>query len=201
MTSIRSLQWRHGKFSRKLWQRLLAAIAERTIRAGRNVRVRHLADGVVVRSAGGGSASDPSFPWQMSLADTGDGTYGLSFVQRGLINGSEAQIDGKPMSYSDPESEEPNTLTVEEDEFGPDGVCRIYAQITVSRTWDIDHVDIVALAKTPPPTAWTDFKLIGLLLRDESGAVTVEQHAFFDLQWAVGNPGANGFGTYYRGAE
>ncbi len=203
MISIRQLEWRHGPFSRKLWTLLLAALAQRTIRCGRNVRLRHMSDGVVVRGIGGKGGGDVSASWQMSVEDGEDDSdvYWLLRVSRGLVNGTEAQINGTPMSKIDPDTGDTPALKVTKDEFGEDSICRIYAQIAVSKEWEVDHVDVVALAKTPAKTAWTDFMLIGFLLTDEDGEVSVEQHRFFDQQWVAANTKSTGYATYLRGAE
>jgi hypothetical protein len=200
--SIQSLEVKPGqRLSLRLWQRLLKAIEERTMRTGRYVRLHHSPDGVIVNTGSQQGGTGVVHSWQMT-AEAGDNDGAdVSFYQRGLVNGVEAQIrDAKgqlaPMCPSrtggevDPDAGDTPKLTVSEDKFDSAGVSRIYAKITVNKlsTTSIDAVELIASEKTPTRIPFTAFKLIGFILMDD-GSPTVEQHCFFDqtVVWGV-NP-------------
>jgi len=197
MISLRSLEVKPGqRWTVRLWRRLLMAIEERTLRTGRDVRLHHSPDGVIVNTGGNGrGGSGVVHSWQMIAEDGEDNGALVSFIQRGLVNGVEAKLrdlkgDLVPMSKTDKESGEMPKLTVTKDKFDGAGVSRIYARITVNKlaTTSIDDVELIASEKTPARIPFTTFKLIGFVLMDD-GSPTIEQHCFFDqtVVWGV-NP-------------
>ena len=197
MISLKSLDVKPGqRFTIRLWRQLLKAIEERTLRSGRYVRLHHSPDGVIVNAAGGsGSGSGVVHPWQMSVEEGEANGVLVSFYQRGLVNGVEAQIRDAggtliPMSQINPTTDETPKLTVTKDQFDKAGIARIYARITVDTlaTTVIDQVELIASATTPARIKFTAFKLIGFILT-ASGSPSAEQHCFFNqtIVWGV-NP-------------
>ena len=196
MITLQSLQVKPGqRLSLRLWRRLLKAIEERTMKSGRYVRLHHAPDGVVVNTGEQRGGSGVVHSWQMSVESGDDDGAGVSFYQRGLVNGVEAGVtdaDGTlvPMSTVDHDTGDTPKLTVTKDQFDATGISRIYARITVNTlsTTRIDSVELVASEKTPARLPFTAFKLIGFILMTD-GSPTAEQHCFFDqtIVWGV-NP-------------
>ena len=197
MISLKSLEVKPGqRFTLRLWRQLLQAIEERTLRTGRYVRLHHSPEGVIVNTGGSiGGGSGVVHSWQMTAEDGENDGAIVSFYQRGLVNGVEAQIrDTKgnlvPMSKVDSDTGETPKLTVTKDKFDSAGVGRIYARITVNNlaTTVIDQVELIASEKIPSRIPFTAFKLIGFILMTD-GSLIVEQHCFFDqtVVWGI-NP-------------
>ena len=195
MISISSLEVKPGqRLTLRLWRRLLKAIEERTMRTGRYVRLHHAPNGVIVNTGDGiGGGSGVVFSWQMSADSGPDGGAVVSFFQRGLVNGVEAQIRNDQgvlvqMSTLDANGNTPN-LTVTKDKFNSvTGISLIYAKITVNNlaTTVIYSVELIGCAALPSRIPFTAWKLIGFILM-ASGTPVAEQHCFFDqtVVWGV----------------
>lgn len=188
-----------GPFSRRLWTRLLRVIEQLTPRRGRFARLRHTQDGVVVSGTGGGRGDgETDHPWEIEIDDGEEGEMSVRF-NRGLIAGREPTIETKPISKEDEKTGERPALTVSEDQFDADGICRIYVKVTFDSAWLATAAVIVAAAKTPPAAARTAHVLLALLVRDAAKAVTVEPRAFRDLTIIPAERHSNGFATYLVG--
>ncbi len=186
------------KLTPKLWARMLRWV-ERNMAIRGDVLSVQTASGRIIRGRGTGGASDVSHPWQMTLSGPDqNGNYAVTFL-RGLVNGVEPTIDGTPIGQADQNGNYP-ALTVTPANFGPDRLARIYVQCFLDKTYVVLSAKMIALATTPTALPWTRFKLIGFLVTDSAGSVTVQQMAFFNLSMAVPAKETNGLAGTWWGA-
>ncbi len=186
MIDLNTLRVRVGQrmnsiFFQRIWNKLLRAIEERTIRNIPGATRRQTPSGrIFVIGASGGGASRVTHPWLVDFEEKDDKVK-CRFT-KALINGIEPKLDGKPMSVALEDTGELPALTVNVEDFGEDRVARIYARVSFDGAWQVVAATPVAKPNLPPSEARTTYKLVALLIRDASDSLTVSQRAFFDLR-------------------
>ncbi len=201
MISLRSLRVRiQQQLTPALWNRLLLAIEQRTPQSGVGTRRRQTPSGVVVSGKRAGRRSEISHPWAMSIGSGKDTFVEIRF-ERGLVNGIEAQIGGKPMSGD--EAGEVPPLVLRREDFGADGLCRIYARVSFMHLdFTVQSVEMVGRVQTPGTEAFAAFKLVGFIVLDASGGIRAEQMLFFNQSLVVSaKRTSGGTATYWWGAS
>lgn len=180
-----------AEFTRK-WNALVRAVDGIGRPSGRNIRRRELPDQTIVTlDVRARRSVQPDF--RLTVQQDGAVTY--VSVGFGLVQGFEPQIDGRGITVPDAGGDVPQLL-VKASDFGTDGKARIYLEVTSGKAWNITGVAVVALAKTPPKTAWKGYKLLGLLVKDGDSIRTI-QAAKRSLGYATSDRKANGFARHW----
>lgn len=186
MIDLNTLRVRVGQrmnslFFQRIWNKLLRAIEERTIRNIPGASRRQTPSGrIFVIGGGNGGGSRVTHPWLMDFEEEEDKVK-CRFA-KALINGVEPKLDEKPMSVPLEGTGEIPALTVNTEDFGDDGVVRIYARVSFDGAWQVVAATLVAKPKIPPTEGRTAHKLISLLIRDAAGGLAASPRAFFDLR-------------------
>jgi len=198
MISIDALRVKEGQeWTLQLWNKLLQAVQERTIRSGRYVRLHHTPDGVIV-NANPTSNLSVSYPWQMSVDVLDDTSVKVSFL-RGLINTIEPKIrdvSTQVLTFISQVDKAGNLPALKIDSFTKGGFALVYAKCTLNKlAGSVDSIEIISSAdyQNPDFKNWIAYKLIGVIFYS-NGTLAFEQHAFFDLSLVIakGSSG-NGF--------
>ena len=162
--SLESLRLSQSRqFSPSLFNRLLAAIEERTLVGGANTLTTRLPGRTIISARGGGGGGGGG-GGRVRFAPTLTGeavSFGL-----GRVSGIEPRIGGVRISHKDDEGKFPG-VQIGDNDYGEDGLCRLYARVEISpRDWEIVKVEMVARRDAPPSNEPKyGYKLIALAQR------------------------------------